>query len=87
MLYGQFGFTELMIIWDNILLQGMLNPQGMLEHLDYCCLAMLIYLRDITLNKESSIHIIQIYEKFPTVTGAYLRELINLSWMIRDLYE
>lgn len=47
---------------------------------------MVIYLRDIIMNKESAYEVTQILVKFPTVTGIYLQELINLSWMIRDLY-
>lgn len=71
--YGQFDITELLAVWDNIFLQSMMNPDGNLEHLNFVCEAMLIYLRDIALNKESSLQIAQIYEKFPTVNGTYLQ--------------
>ena len=87
LLFGQFGIAETLAVWDNIFLQFFIKKEGHFDHLDFLCAAMLIYLREITLNKESSLQIMQIYEKFPTVNGTYFQELISLSWTLRELYD
>lgn len=70
------------------MLAGLIKKEGGFEQqLDFVCLAMIIYLRDIALNKESSLQIVQIYERFPTIDGTYLEELLNLSWALQDVYE
>lgn len=45
---------------------------------------MLIYLRDIVLTKEKGYEVLQMYQKYPRVTGQFLRDLIRLAWNIRD---
>ena len=39
------------------------------------------------MNKDSALLITQLYQKFPTINGSYLLELINLSWMVKDIGE
>jgi hypothetical protein len=55
-----------------------------MQFIDCTSLAMLIYLRDIVLTKEKGYEVLQMYQKYPRVTGQFLRDLIRLAWNIRD---
>ena len=58
-----------------------------LYFIDCTTLAMLMYLRDIALKKDSSFEILQLYQKYPKVQGKYLQEVVNLAWTIKDHLE
>lgn len=46
------------------------------------CLAMFIYMRSIVLTRETANEILLIYQKYPQLSGEYLKELIGLAWSL-----
>ena len=61
------------MIWDNIFLAYYLEPSQGLYFIDCTTLAMLMYLRDIALKKDSSFEILQLFQKYPKIQGKYLK--------------
>ena len=61
----EFELEDSFQIWDNILLDYHLDPKYGLNFVECTTLAMLVFLRDIALKKDSSFEILQLYQKYP----------------------
>lgn len=69
----EFDLEESFVIWDNIFLAYLLEPEQGLYFVDCTTLAMLMYLRDIALKKDTGFEILQLYQKYPKIQGKYLK--------------
>ena len=80
----EFELEDSLWLWDNILLDYHLDPKYGLNFVECTTLAMMIYLRELTLKKDSAFEILQLYQKYPKVQGKHLQEVVNLAWTVKE---
>ena len=80
----EFDLEDSFLLWDNIFLAYHLEEKHGMYFIDCTILAMLMYLRDVALKKDSSFLILQLFQKYPKVQGKSLQELVTLAWNVKE---
>lgn len=67
----EFTLESSFTIWDSIFLEFHESTSAsklQFDFIDAMCVAMFVYMRSLALNRESSNEILQIYQKYPSLT-------------------